>query len=66
MRPSALRNDEDEAADPQPQWAHVWHIWTLFLPRKSIDGSLIWGRVWRRHDGYQWIYKRIMDAEKLH
>jgi hypothetical protein len=64
--PPFAPNDEDEFADSQPPWARVWHRWTLFLPQKSIDRSWVWGRVWRRHDGYQWIYKRIIDTEEIH
>jgi hypothetical protein len=46
-----------------PSWARVWHVWSLFFPRRSIDGTMVWGRVWRRHDGRGWIYKRIVDFE---
>ena len=64
MRLTAL--GDDKHTDPQPSWATVWHIWTLIIPRRSIDGSRVWGRVWRRHDGHRWIYKRIVDFEELH
>jgi hypothetical protein len=66
MRPTALSDFEQGSTDPRPSWASVWHIWTVFIPRRSIDGSLIWGRVWRRHDGRHWIYKRLADIEELH
>jgi hypothetical protein len=66
VRPTALSNAEQAYTDPQPSWAAVWHIWTLIIPRRSIDGSLVWRRVWRRHDGNRWIYKRIVDIEELH
>ena len=65
MRLPALSNEAMDT-DPQPSWATVWHLWTLLVPRQSIDGSRVWGRVWRRHDGYRWIYKRIVHIEELH
>ncbi len=42
-----------------PAWTSVWHIWTVRLPRRTITGRLVWGRVWRRHDGRRWIYKKL-------
>ncbi len=47
-------------ASPMPAWAISWHVWTVWLPRRTITGRLVWGRVWRRHDGRHWIYKRIV------
>jgi hypothetical protein len=44
---------------PMPVWANTWHIWTVRIPRRTITGRLVWGRVWRRHDGRRWIYKRF-------
>jgi hypothetical protein len=49
----------------RPAWARVWHIWHLMIPRRAIDGAIVWGRVWRRHDGRRWIYKPIVDFEEL-
>ena len=43
----------------KPEWATGWHVWTVIVPRRTIDGRLIWGRVWRRHDGRGWIYKKL-------
>ena len=40
-------------------WAEVWHIWTVFMPRRSITGRLVHGKVWRRYDGRRWIYKKF-------
>jgi hypothetical protein len=40
--------------------AECWHLWTIVLPRRSITGRLVWGRVWRRHDRGRWIYKRFV------
>jgi hypothetical protein len=48
----------------RPAWARVWHIWHLIIPRRAIDGAIICGRVWRRHDGRRWIYKPIVDFEQ--
>jgi len=44
-----------------PEWAKVWHVWTVWMPRRTITGRLVQGRVWRRHDGRRWIYKRIVE-----
>jgi hypothetical protein len=44
----------------KPAWAEVWHIWTVIIPRRSITGRLLRGRVWRRHDGRRWIYKKVV------
>ncbi|WP_298254883.1 hypothetical protein [Bradyrhizobium sp.] len=63
MRPSSLDEFEGFDHEPRPSWSAVWHIWTVAVPRRSIDGSLVWGRVWRRYDGRSWIYKRIADIE---
>ena len=43
--------------------AECWHLWTVVLPRRSITGRLIWGRVWRRHDRGRWIYKRFVEFD---
>jgi hypothetical protein len=48
---------------PQRAWANVWHLWTVMIPRRSITGRLLWGRVWRRHDGRHWIYKKFIQCE---
>jgi hypothetical protein len=37
--------------NPQPAWAEAWHLWTVILPRRSITGRIIYGKVWRRYDG---------------
>lgn len=41
----------------KPEWAQVWHIWTVLMPRRTITGRLVWGQVLRRYDGRRWIYK---------
>jgi hypothetical protein len=45
----------------KPTWAEVWHLWTVFIPRRSITGRLVFGQVWRRHDGRRWIYKKFVE-----
>jgi hypothetical protein len=45
----------------QPGWAEAWHLWKVFIPRRSITGRLVYGRVWRRHDGRHWIYKKFVE-----
>jgi hypothetical protein len=45
----------------KPTWAQVWHLWTVIIPRRSITGRLVFGRVWRRHDGRRWIYKKFIE-----
>jgi hypothetical protein len=42
-------------------WADVWHLWTVILPRRSITGRLVFGKVWRRRDGRRWIYKKFIQ-----
>jgi hypothetical protein len=43
-------------------WTDVWHLWTVMIPRRSITGRLLWGKVWRRHDGRHWIYKKFAEV----
>jgi hypothetical protein len=43
----------------KPAWAQTWHLRTVILPRRSITGRLVFGKVWRRHDGRSWIYKAV-------
>jgi hypothetical protein len=50
---------------PKPAWAEVWHLWNVILPRRSITGRLLAGRVWRRHDGRRWIYKEFAEYSGL-
>jgi hypothetical protein len=45
----------------KPAWANVWHVWTVIIPRRSITGRLVFGQVWRRHDGRRWIYKKFSE-----
>jgi hypothetical protein len=46
---------------PQPAWAEAWHLWTVVFPRRSITGRLVYGKVWRRHDGRRWRYKKFTE-----
>jgi hypothetical protein len=57
----AIRRDRplDEMRSVKPAGAEFWHIWTVRIPRRSITGELVWGRVWRRHDGYRWLYASV-------
>jgi hypothetical protein len=48
---------------PESVWAEVWHVWTVIIPRRSITGRLVHGRVWRRHDGRHWIYKKFVEYD---
>jgi hypothetical protein len=48
---------------PSPAWAEVWHLWTVMVPRRSITGRLVFGRIWRRRDGRRWIYKKFSEYE---
>src|SRR6266849_6109263 len=32
-------------------WAEAWHLWTVIVPRRSITGRLVSGKVWRRYSG---------------
>jgi hypothetical protein len=42
----------------KPAWAQTWHLWTVILPHRSITGRLVFGKVWRRHQGRHWVYRR--------
>ncbi|MFK4507698.1 hypothetical protein LPJ38_24055 [Bradyrhizobium daqingense] len=48
---------------PQSNWTEIWHLWTVIVPRRSINGQLVYGRVWRRHDGRDWIYKKFTEFD---
>jgi hypothetical protein len=61
--PMIADNDDHTITDlnPQPSWAQAWHMWTVFFPRRSITGRLVYGKVWRRHDGLRWRYKKFTE-----
>ena len=48
----------------KPAWAEVWHLWTVVIPRRSITDQLVFGKVWRRHDGRRWIYKKFIEQRQ--
>jgi hypothetical protein len=52
------------SASAKPAWAEVWHLWTIIIPRRSIAGRLLFGQVWRRHDGRRWIYKKFTEPAR--
>jgi hypothetical protein len=54
-----VRAPVDDKHSAKPAGAEFWHLWTVWVPRRSITGKLLWGRVWRRHDGRRWVYKRL-------
>ena len=56
--------DPPETQSLKPAGAEFWHLWTVILPRRSITGRLVRGRVWRRHDGRRWQYKQFVEREK--
>ena len=45
----------------KPAWAQTWHLSRVIIPRRSITGRVVFGKVWRRHDGRHWIYKKVID-----
>jgi len=46
-------------------WAEAWHPWTVIVPRRSITGRLVSGKVWRRYSGRHWIYKKFIPTAPL-
>jgi hypothetical protein len=54
-----VRVPVDDERSVKPAGSEFWHIWSVYIPRRSITGELVRGRVWRRHDGQRWIYKRL-------
>ena len=38
----------------------AWHLYTVIIPRRTITGRLVRGKVWRRHDGRRWLYKKFI------
>ena len=50
--------------DPACDLSH-WHRWALFLPRRGINGSLVFNQVWRRKTATGWEYRpREMGEEQ--
>ena len=44
----------------RPAAKRAWHLRTVIIPRRTITGRLVRGRVWRRHDGRHWMYKKFI------
>jgi hypothetical protein len=44
----------------RPATITVWQLATVIIPRRTITGRLVRGRVWRRHDGRHWLYKKFI------
>jgi hypothetical protein len=42
-------------------WQDHWHLWRVVIPRRTIEGKLVWGQVWRRRDRGHWIYKKVTE-----
>src|SRR5215475_13547992 len=38
-----------------------WHLWRVFISRRSISGKLVSGQVWRRRHGAKWAYKKFVE-----
>jgi hypothetical protein len=34
------------------------------VPRRSINGQLVYGKVWRRHDGRHWVYRKFTEYDE--
>jgi hypothetical protein len=43
-----------------PPATTAWHLYTVIIPRRTITGRLVRGKVWRRHDGRHWLYKKFI------
>ena len=52
MRANSHNNLQMLSLSAKLAWAEVWHLWTVIIPRRSITGQLVFGRVWPRHDGH--------------
>jgi hypothetical protein len=57
------RKPLDDEHSVKPAGAEFWHVWTVRIPCRSITGRLVWGRVWRRHDGDRWLYAHLECAK---
>jgi hypothetical protein len=56
--------DQSRSLQPAPAWSEVWHVWTVIIPRRTITGRLVYGRIWRRRDGHHWIYKKLVEYDE--
>ena len=48
-------------APDRSDWRRRWHLTKVIIPRRSITGRLVHGRVWRRYDSRRWIYKAFIE-----
>src|SRR5258706_12365309 len=48
----------------RPATTRAWHLRTVIIPRRTITGRLVRGKVWRRHEGRHWWYKEF-TAQRL-
>jgi len=44
------------------EWAELWHVKRVIIPRRSITGKLLWGTVCRRRYRGHWIYKKFVPV----
>ena len=56
--------DPPETQSLKPAGVQFWHLWTVIFPRRTITGRLVRGRVWRRHDGRRWQYKKFIEYDQ--
>jgi len=54
-------NHNSPGHEPASKLGDAWHLWTVIIPRRSITGRLVIGKVWRRHDGRHWNYKKFVE-----
>jgi len=50
------------ATRQRPPYDEVWHLWSVLIPRRSITGRLVRGRVLRRRDDGRWIYREYIEG----
>jgi len=59
--------DQDEMMSltrvSRTHWSQLWHLWTVIVPRRAINGQLVVGKVWRRHYSRHWIYRRVTEFQ---
>jgi hypothetical protein len=59
MKPVHHNQPFDEKRSTKPAGVEYWDVSTLGVPRRSITGAFVWGRVWRRRDRGRWQYASI-------
>lgn len=53
-----------ETRRSKPAGSESWHLWTVIVPRRSITGRPVRGRVWRRLNGRCWQYKQFIEYDE--